>query len=188
MDENIYIKNLHSGDESIFRSIFEEYHPRLCYFASTLLPSTEAPEDVVQEAFVKLWQRRSHFHDASSIKAFLYITVKNQCLNLCKHQLVVRKYNFLSHTESSDEVIGDSIIESEVLENVYRALGKLPAGCRQVVQLSYFKGLKNKDIARQLNVSINTVKTQKKRALHLLRTVLKATSLWIVFFAVIYFL
>lgn len=176
MNEESYIANLHKGDENTFRIIFEEYHARLCYFATRFLPDGEAPEDIVQEAFEKLWQRRIHFSSREAMKAFLYITVKNRCLNLCKHHRVVRKYGDLIREE--EEVTESYVVESEVLDNIYRALQKLPAGCRNVLELSYFQGLKNKDIADRLDVSVNTVKTQKKRGLHLLRAVLKISSLW----------
>lgn len=179
MHEDSYISNLHNGDEETFRAVFKQYHTRLCYFAGRLLPAGESPEDVVQEAFVKLWQKRLHFHHLNSVKAFLYITVKNSCLNLCKHNKVVRKYSDLPHEETAGQAIADYILESEVLENVYRALEKLPKGCRQVLQLSYFQNLRNKDIAEKLQISINTVKTQKKRALHMLRAILRVTSLWV---------
>lgn len=179
MNEEFYIEDLHKGDEDVFRVIFDKYHTRLCYFASTLLPDTATPEDVVQDSFVKLWQKRLHFPDEQSVKAFLYITVKNHCLNIYKHDKVVRKYADLLPVERDSESSGHSVIEAEVLENIHLALQKLPVGCRNILQLSYFQGLKNKDIASHLDVSINTVKTQKKRGLHLLRAILKVTTMWL---------
>jgi len=178
MREEFYITDLHKGNEESFRAIYKIYRTRLCYFASKLLPDGESPEDVVQEAFVKLWQKHSHFHHPDSVKAFLYITVKNRCLNLSKHGKVVDRYNHLLHEEANEEIIADYLLESEVLDNIYRALEKLPQGCRKVLQLSYFQELKNKEIAERLQVSVNTVKTQKKRGLHLLRGLLKVTSIW----------
>lgn len=178
MNEEIYITGLQRGNEQVFREIFDTYHTRLCYFATTLLNGEEPPEDVVQEAFAKLWQKKVHFPDMQSVKAFLYITVKNRCLNIYKHDKVVKKYNDLLQQESHEEDAASYIIEAEVLEEIYQALQKLPDGCRNVLKLSYFEGLKNKDIASELQVSINTVKTQKKRALHLLRGILKVTNLW----------
>lgn len=180
MDEKIYIKSLQAGDTQVFREIFEEYHTRLCFFARTILPAGESPEDVVQEAFIHLWQKRTHFHEEVSVKAFLYITVKNYCLNIYKHDKIARRYSDLLHQDEADEITAmDHIIESETIENIFQALQKLPSGCRNVLQLSYFQELKNKEIAKQLQISINTVKTQKKRALHLLRAILKVTSMWL---------
>ncbi len=178
MNEEFYIAGLHQGNEDIYRMVFEKYHTRLCYFAATLLPVDDASEDVVQEAFVKLWQRRNDFPDLRSVKSFLYITVRNRCLNIRKHDKIVKKYGDLLHAEVEDADAMEQIMEAEILEKVHRALQQLPAGCRNVMQLGYFKGLKNKEIAQKLQVSVNTVKTQKKRGLQLLRVILKVTSMF----------
>lgn len=182
MDEEIYIAGLHQGDERIFRLIFEKYHARLCYFAMGLLEDDEAAKDVVQEAYLRIWQRREHFNDLPSLKAFLYISVKNLCLNIHKHDKVIKKFARQLPDEDYEQEAMDLMIESEVLERVNHALQKLPAGCRTVLQLSYFEGLKNKDIATRLRVSINTVKTQRKRAIHLLRALLKVSPSWLLLF------
>lgn len=175
MDEDFYITGLHQGDEKIFRKLFAKYHTRLCYFASTLLPSSEGVEDVVQEAFVKLWQKKTDFYNLNAIKTFLYITVKNRCLNIYKHDKVVKRYADLLQDEAGEDEAMNRLLEAEILEKVHQALQKLPEGCRNVLHLSYFKGMKNREVAEHLHVSINTVKTQKKRALHLLRAILKVT-------------
>lgn len=175
-----HIIPLKSGTEVAFRELFDLFNTRLCFFASQLLLSEEEAEDVVQEAFVKLWERKNDFNDISAIKAFLYITVKHSCLNINKHYAVKNKYVKAEHNTIDERTAMHSIIESEVLENVHRALKKLPEGCQQVMQLSYFKGLKNKEIAQHLHISINTVKTQKLRGLRFLRGVLKVLPfLWI---------
>lgn len=179
MNGTCYITFSQDGRQFTFREIFEQYHTRLCYFAATLLPEGEDPEDVVQETFVKLWQKKEHFPNPDAVKAFLYITVKNSCLNIYKHDKIVRKYGDLLHEDEADEDDAmHHIIETEVLENIHQALEKLPTGCRNILHLSYFQELKNKEIAEQLHISINTVKTQKKRGLSLLRTILKVTSMW----------
>lgn len=180
MNEQFYITGLHHGDEQVFRELFDKYHSRLCYFASSLLTENEDAEDVVQEAFIRLWQRRNHFSDLSSVKAFLYISVKNRCLNIFRHDKVRKKYGDLLKKEELPDVQLEGaihyLIEAEVLEKIRQAVESLPSGCRNIMNLSYFEGLKNQDIADQLHVSINTVKTQKKRGLQLLRALLKASS------------
>ncbi len=179
MDENFYIIGLQEGDERIFRKLFERYYPRLCYFASSLLPFSESEEDVVQEAFEKLWQKRMNFYNLKAVKTFLYITVKNRCLNIHKHGKVVKKHADRRQEETIEaHTIMDHLLEAEVLEKVNGALQRLPPGCRSVLHLSYFEGLKNKEVAAQLKVSINTVKTQKQRGLSLLRAILKVSSIF----------
>jgi RNA polymerase sigma-70 factor (ECF subfamily) len=177
MDGDLYIKDLVRGDENAFRAVFEAYHTRLCYFASRLLAGREGAEDVVQEAFVKLWRKRACFAEESSVKAFLYITVRNHCLNLNKHDKVKKKYDDLMQSRPQPSMVNNDLIEAEVIETVYQALQKLPAGCRSIMELSYFEGMKNSAVAEQLRISVNTVKSQKVRALHLLRILLKGTSL-----------
>lgn len=179
MDEQFYITGLKNDDERIFRELFELYHSRLCYYATSILSGDESSEDVVQEAFVRLWQKRAQFSDLPAVRAFLYVTVRNQCLDIYKHDKVIRKYGDLLQKEDHTDQSINYLIEAEVLEKVHGAIQKLPLGCRNIMKLSYFEGLKNQDIADQLHVSINTVKTQKKRGLHLLRVLLKASSfLW----------
>ncbi len=183
MDEEILIANLHYGEPSAFREIFETYHTRLCFFASKFVPFGIAAEDVVQEIFLKLWEKKDEFHSIESVKAFLYISVKNHCLNLCKHDKVVKNFSGVASREEADEEkILNSILEAEVFEKVYKALETLPAGCRNVLHLSYFEGMKNKEVAEYLHVTINTVKTQKKRGLSLLRIAFKVTALFFAFF------
>lgn len=179
MEESFYIDGLHKGNEEVFKLIFEKYHTRLCYFAGSLLPSSDAVEDVVQDAFIKLWQRRLDFHHLKAIKSFLYITVKNKSLNIYKHDKIVKKYEDLLPKEKSENEVIERIMEAEVLQKVHNALQKLPEGCRKIMYLSYFEEMKNKEVAAYLKVSINTVKTQKRRALQLLRSIMKVTSMFL---------
>lgn len=178
MEEDFYIDGLHQGNEQVFKRIFEKYHTRLCYFARSLLPFSSDAEDVVQDAFVKLWQKKADFHSLHAIKAFLYISVKNRCLNIIAHDQVTKKYTgHLGQVPPSD--IMQELLKAEALEKVYQALQKLPSGCREVLQLSYFEEMKNKEVAAHLQVSVNTVKTQKQRGLHLLRALMKITSIFL---------
>jgi RNA polymerase sigma-70 factor (ECF subfamily) len=170
--------DVHRCDDEAFREIYNQYYTRLCFFASRLLPGCSETDDIVQEVFLKLWIKWEDIYDPKSIKAFLYISVKNSCLNSHKHKKVVRKYYKLNNVEPEEDVIASHIVEAEVLQLVHRKLEKMPQGCRNVMQLSYFQGMKDKDIAERLNVSINTVKTQKKRGLSLLRIAFKLTSLF----------
>jgi len=179
MNEAFYISGLARGDHRIFRDIFDQYNARLCYFAASLLPSEEQAEDVVQEAFVQLWQRRTGFSSLQAVKNFLYVAVRNRCLNVSRHHQVVQKYTRTAPAGYEDVDVSMKVVEAEIIEGVYSALQKLPKGCRTVLHLSYFQGLRNKDIAAQMGVSINTVKTQKKRGLHLLRTMLKTVTCWL---------
>jgi RNA polymerase sigma-70 factor (ECF subfamily) len=150
--------------------LFNFYYARLCYFAFKMIGEREAAEDLVQEAFVKLWERQEDFTNELSAKTFLYVTTRNACLNRIRHEEVEKKYIKSHYSEEVEAEKGlQSIIQAEVLGEIHNAIEELPQGCRQVLKLAYFEGLKNHEIAEQLGVSVNTIKTQKARALQLLR-------------------
>lgn len=150
--------------------IFRAYYPRLCYFAFTMLDNKEMAEDMVQDVFLRLQGRMQDFFAENALKSFLYLAVKNACLNQIKHNAVEEKYALnVDLPASEDPVALNNLIRAEVYGEVHLALMGLPNGCKKVIMLSFFEGMKNEEIARKLNISINTVKTQKKRALQLLR-------------------
>lgn len=168
----ISMELLKAGDPAAFKQIFDVFHKRLCLFALGIT-NDDSAEDIVQEAFVRLWERKENFNNIDSIKAFLYLTVKNTCLNLYKHKQVIQKHS-QSLIEIVDEIgIDHKIIEVEVASQISQALEQLPDGYRKVIYLGYFEGMSNQQAADHLNVSINTVKTQKVRGLRILRDFIK---------------
>lgn len=172
MPEAISMVAFQNGDKDAFNHIFNMFYKRVCFFAAGIV-NEDAAEDLVQDAFVKLWERRLSFDSLNSIKAFLYLTTKNSCINTYKHQKVVEKFES-SQVDSQDESnIIYRLIEAEVLDEVQQAVQQLPQSYRKVIYLSYFQGLSNQETADYLNVSINTVKTQKVRSLRILREILK---------------
>lgn len=167
------IKN---GDEIAFKSIFDLFNKRLLYMAKEIVPEAAFAEDVVQEAFIKLWNRRENFNDLVSIKAFLYLCVKNSCRNEYRHAKVVDKYLSRQKTSVEEHIAVSKMIEAEVFNGLHKAIEKLPTGCKNVIYLGYFAEMSNQEVADELKVSINTVKTQKLRALRSLRTLLRDLS------------
>jgi RNA polymerase sigma-70 factor (ECF subfamily) len=150
--------------------VFRAYYPRLCYFAFTMLESKEMAEDMVQDVFLRLQGRMNDFFAENALKSFLYLAVKNACLNQLKHRAVKEKHAETADLSTSEDPVAlNNLIRAEVYGEVHLALMGLPDGCKRVITLSFFEGMKNEEIARALDLSINTVKTQKKRALQLLR-------------------
>ena len=141
-------------------------------------------EDICQEAFIRYWHNRANVSDAEEVvKSYLYTAVRNACISHLRHEKVVKRYRESRNTdETSDITIDHAMIRSEVAAEIRNALEKLPHGCRQVVQMAYLEGMKNKEIASRLGVSVNTVKTQRQRAIHLLRSSLKPGTLALLLF------
>lgn len=157
--------------------LFDTYYSRLCFFAHKMISDRQSSEDVVQDVFMRFWKNQQSFENENAIKSYLYLSVRNACLNLQRHKEVERKYAADSENNTPiNEMALENIIKAEVLGEIYLAIEQLPQGCRQVLKLAYFENLKNEEIAQSLGISINTVKTQKQRALQLLRVKLDPTA------------
>lgn len=156
-------------DKYSFDKLFRESYPALCSFAYQYVEDPALSEDLVQEVFVTLWERRGEIDKNLSIRAYLYTAVKNRCLNHMKHQKVRMKFAEVELlTKERHAFFRDSLIEEETHRLVYQAINELPEKCRKIIQMN-LEGFKNKEIAEQLNISINTVKTQKVIAYRQLR-------------------
>ena len=134
--------------------IFEQYYRRLVYFAYRLLKDREAGEDVVQDVFVMLFEKGVPFENSDLLKSFLYITVRNRCLDYLKHRKVVEKHQ--------------ALVESETLSIVKEAIDQLPCECAKVMHLVLLE-YNSTEIAEKLDVEPSTVRAQKQRGLLLLK-------------------
>ncbi len=181
MNETDQIAGLKKGEEAALRQLFEQLYPRLCYFTRGLLQNSIEAEDVVQEAFMKLWRQRQQFNSLAAVRSFLYVSTRHACLNILKHQRIVRNHESgEARAPLTDETtMAQQLIKAEVLGQLHQALAKLPPGCKQVIELGYLEGLRNSEIADLLQVSVNTIKTQKARGLYLLKGWLKTIGMFL---------
>ena len=172
---------------NIDRELFGKYYKALCYYAWDMVKDTDVAEDLVQDAFTAYWNHRDDVaNEEQSIKAFLYSSIRNAVFNRNRHQKVVDKYfSRLGLTELEEADYDRKIITAEFYAELNRILSTLPAGCRQVFHLSYMEELSNQQVADELHISINTVKTQKQRALKVIRQNLNPE--FMVLFLTLYF-
>jgi RNA polymerase sigma-70 factor (family 1) len=154
-----------------FDVLFNEYYDRLVYFAYQFVKDKEQAQDIVQEAFIKYWdQKETVMANKIAVKNFLYSTVRNASLNCIRHAKVVEGYIQLHCTaEPEERPIIDAIINAEIIAELHAAIQALPHNYRSVSVLGYLEGKKNQEIADELEMSVNTVKKQKQKALQLLR-------------------
>ncbi len=186
IDDSDLLLRLRRGSQSAFDVLFRRFHPALCFFAKRLalsLPPGEA-EEIVLDAFLKLWQRREHFSDLQAVKAFLYITTRNTCLNqLDKAQVRQRKHTqYLRTVDDIEDAVVEEIIYTEVLREVSQAIETLPEQCQRIMKMAYEEGLTAKEIAASLNITISTVNNQKSRGVSLLKKRLSGTGLGFLLF------
>jgi RNA polymerase sigma-70 factor (ECF subfamily) len=156
----------------MFEQLFKDNYAGLCYFATQILNDAAVANDVVQETFIMYWNLKDEDKQkVGSVKGFLYQSVKNCCLNKLRREKIEQAYLKLQQAEPIEEAVAlNLMIKSEVLSEINKILSSLPEGCQQVFRMGYLDGLKNQEIADALGISINTVKTQKKRGLQLIRT------------------
>lgn len=162
--------SINPDEQPDIRQLFKEFYPRLVHFSCQIIDDKAAAEDLVQDVFIKYWNRHEKISsDRSAVKNFLYTSVRHASLNVLRHNKVADEYLKGRAEIPEEEACIHAIIRSEVLAEIYRIIGSLPENCQLISRMGYLEGMKNHEIAEELGISVNTVKTQKQRALKLLR-------------------
>jgi len=165
------------GDQKALESLFYVYFPRLNDFAKNIVKDDLISQDIVQEVFVKVWEKRSEI-ESIHFEAFLFRLVRNRCIDYIKHLKVVsnrmQDFQISSRYEELYRVdfIGNQpyvLIEKELKEKIEKTIQNLPDRCREVFVMSRMNGMKNKEIAEELNINIKNVERHLKRALQSFR-------------------
>ncbi len=168
--EQEIIRKFKSGDESGLRLLFDLYYSPLCLFAYKYFDSYDKAEDIVQEAFITLWEKNRLIDFTGSVKAYLFSIVRNNSINKIKED---KRFRFEEIENQSYSIIEDKF-ESEELEErkrvLYHEIGQLPSQSKKVFEAIVFEKMKYAEVAADLDVSINTVKTHYSRALKQLRS------------------
>ena len=168
-EEQQLIQALRLGDEKAFDTLFRAWYKPLVGYAFRFTDGDQdEAEELVQDAFVKLWAQREKLDLQHSVKAYLYRMVHNQALNRLRAQQIHVRYT--QHQARQMEHEFEPPKDDPELQHRLRAtLEGLPAQCRHVFELSRFENLKYREIAEQLGISIKTVETHMGKALRILR-------------------
>ncbi len=168
--EDKHIKKIANGDLKLFEQFFETFYPSLCKFCYDFLKSNDVAEDITQDSMIKFWRNRSTQSSVKQAKVYLFTIARNECINYIKHNQVIDEHKY--RYAENKEFIQNAYIEDEVFDILFGAAEQLPPQSKKIILLA-LKGLKNPEIAEQLGVSINTIKTLKKSAYASLRELLK---------------
>ncbi len=170
--ERDIIVRLKKGDQRAMAPLFKLYHKSLCYFARQLVDNEGQAEDIVADAFVKLSQKNADFENFASIRAFMYVTIRNSCCNYLKHiQRRTASHKEILHPAEKDEnYIESKMIKADLLQVILQEVESLPPIRRKIFKMIYLEDLSIFEIATKLNITVDTVRVQKARALHGLRT------------------
>lgn len=171
--KEINIGKLKEGDEAEFRTFYTHYFPFFISFAQSFLGSEEDSRDIVQEIFLSYWKSRNNFDDLVALKVFFYRSLRNRCLNVIRDSKKHVSHSLKDTAElESREYLEDAVIREEIAMVVRSEVEKLPPQARNVLRLA-LHGHSNQEIAEQLQISVNTVKSHKLASYSLLRHNLK---------------
>jgi RNA polymerase sigma-70 factor (ECF subfamily) len=166
-----------SGDQKALELLFSIYFPRLNDFARNVVKDDVISQDIVQDVFVKIWEKRADI-ESINLEAFLFRLVRNRCIDYIKHLKVVNnRMHEIQISSKYEELyridfIGNEpfvLIEKELKTKIEETIKRLPERCREVFILSRLNGLKNKEIAEKLNINIKNVERHLSRAMQAFR-------------------
>jgi len=179
------LRLIKKNDENFLELLFNLYYSKLCNYATTFVKAQDLAEGIVQETFIKFWENRASIEIEVNVEAYIFRSVHNNCINYLKKENMIRRqfkhmadeilyHNELALKNFKSDII-DNLVSAELESKLNNALDDLPPQSRKIFLMNRFDQLSYSDIAKELNISVNTVKTQIKRALKKLREVFNTT-------------
>jgi RNA polymerase sigma-70 factor (family 1) len=160
-----------AGNENGLHYFFNLYYSPLVLYAGALTKGCGQAEDIVVESFIKLWSKKQNITEWKMLKHWLYRTVYNSCIDSVRKEASRKKSipHLLAQTSAVEKTALENIIQTEIFHRLYSLLAQLPPRSRQIFHLFYLQNKSIKEIAGALDISVNTVKTQKLRAIQFLK-------------------
>lgn len=169
-EELNYVLKLKRGDKDALNFFFNKYYNRLLAYVITYNHNKVAAEDIVQQAFIKLWLNRKKLDGSKSPKNYLYTIAYNLFIDSTKKNQ--KEQNYLNEVwkKSLEQVIeeDEQALESRI-QKIKSLMGTLPPKCKEILHLNKVEGVKYKDIALRLGISIKTVESQMRIAFQKIR-------------------
>jgi len=175
-DSAFLIKELQKGNKSAFELVFKKYYSLLCVFVSRYCTDDSMAEEIVSNFFYNFYRKRESLKITSSLRSYMFRSVKNSALNYIRDHAKLVSVNEQDSKELNlrvTDTVHDTLMGKELEEIINSAIDSLPEQCKVVFVKSRFEGKKYREIATELNISVNTVETQMSRALKKLRVELK---------------
>ena len=172
LSEQEIVVAIKQGNERIFEETFRKYYQSLCNYANSILKEMDEAEEVVQNLFLSIWEKRCDLEISISLKSYLYRAVHNHCLNRIKHLKIREAYQQYATNfyDASYESVSQTVMKNELeLKINEEAIKKLPQQCQLIFRMSRFEELKYHEIAEKLELSPKTIENQIGKALKILR-------------------
>jgi RNA polymerase sigma factor (sigma-70 family) len=174
-------RNMDPMAESI---LFKQFFRSMCLLAETITGQLLPAEDIVAESFIKLFDKRAEFEAIDNIKAFLYVTVRNSSYTYKttqKRHEAIHARIATGHDGAEDDLsaaVELEMIRAQLLEEIYQEIENLPPQCRRIAKMIFWEGKNTDSISQELHISPQTVRTQKARAIQLIKNQLFKDDKW----------
>jgi len=170
-DEQGLLLEFRGGNDLAMKHIFQLHWKTQVFFARRFVPEKEIAEEIVSGVFLKLWGLREGFASMPSIRSFLYVSVRNACVDHIRKEKRIRKYEkdyaYVENAQLDDSEL-DEVIRAEMVTKVLEAINGLPNQYRKVMQLSS-QGLGTDEIAQAMSLSPKIVRNYRARAINILK-------------------
>ena len=173
------IINIKNGDSNAYKELFDSFYESLYAFSFNYVKDTYVAEEITENVMLTIWEKRDNLDPEKSIKSYLYTSVRNASFDYLKKKNKMIPLDIDLHDTSFS--YEQQIIKEETHKLLIQALNSLPNKCKQVFEMCCIEGLKYKEVAEALQISVNTVKSQRSRAIELLKEDLKNSQHFVFF-------
>ncbi|QDH81219.1 RNA polymerase sigma-70 factor [Echinicola soli] len=174
IEDKLLIREIQKRNKEVFEVLFHDYYPGLVKFAEGFVFEPEVCQDIVQNIFIHIWEQAEYLTITVSLKSYLYKAVRNRCLNHIRNLNIQDKHHLL-YIEASLNDSQAGWEDTEITQKIESAIDELPPKMAEIFKLKYLEEKTLRDIAAQLDISENTIKTQLLRAKGKLRKALVRT-------------
>tara|TARA_R110002049_G_scaffold15981_1_gene64511 strand:- start:218 stop:775 length:558 start_codon:yes stop_codon:yes gene_type:complete len=174
MNENEAVTAMKKGDRSAFRYLFNEFYDRLVAYITTYTHDKIQSEDIVQHAFIRFWEDKSKLDETKSPKGYLYAIAYNRYIDTIKKAKKQEKLlSQIWERALVERIQEDSDVLEQRIQKMKQVIDSLPPKCKKIIMLNKIQGVKYKDIADQMGISVKTVESQMRIAFTKIREAFK---------------
>lgn len=175
---------IQKGIKVAYQELYERYAPRIYQFALSYLRNELDSEELVQDVFLKIWEKREKLDSTKNIKSFIFKIAVNSIYDLIRRRNIEHAFHDFTQAQENQQsdTTWHTVIWEEMLMNLDELVKQMPEQCRKIFRMSREKGLSNDEIARELNLSKRTVENQLYRAIAFLKEHFNTSSLYALLF------
>ncbi|UOB17942.1 RNA polymerase sigma factor [Abyssalbus ytuae] len=180
-NEKLLVKQLIAGNEKAFIKLYNTYKNTIYGYSLKLVKSNADAEEIIQDVFMKVWEKRKTLDPSLSFKSYLFTVARNTCFNFLRKSSndAKMKEKIFYKSQKSFEPADRKLIASEFERLKNGAYDKLPPKRRAIFEMSREEGMSYPEIAKKMGISVNTVKVQMSKALETLRDFLKTIQVFL---------